>query len=67
MNKINKPLDFRAPERSAERISTGIYIKIKAAFKKSSDFYIIEGEKIQILTFLEKSLKTLHSREAAFS
>ena len=32
MNKINKPLDFRAPERSAERISTGIYIKIKAAF-----------------------------------
>ena len=46
---------------------TSMLIKIKAAFKKSSDFYIIEGEKIQILTFLEKSLKTLHSREAAFS
>ena len=44
---------------------TSILIKIKAALKKSSDFYIIGGKKIQILTCLEKSLKTLHSREPA--
>ena len=44
VSKINKPLDFRPPERLAERISTGIYIKIKWAFlnfpkPSSSDFH----------------------------